>query len=90
MASCGAVSRAVGPCQVAWPLAPPPLGRLRAAAIAGAVGNVVKQNRLYPVPKGGPDSPPDEKKQGKPPPHALPAALAPLAPAGGGGVMERR
>ncbi|KAL4446293.1 hypothetical protein ABPG77_003100 [Micractinium sp. CCAP 211/92] len=34
------------------------------SAIAGAVGNVVKQNRLYPVPKGGPDSPPDEKKQG--------------------------
>lgn len=35
-----------------------------AAALAGAVGNIIKQNRLYPVPKGGPDSPPDEKKQG--------------------------
>ncbi|KAI7841013.1 hypothetical protein COHA_005241 [Chlorella ohadii] len=34
------------------------------SAIAGAVGNIIKQNRLYPVPKGGPDSPPDEKKQG--------------------------
>lgn len=45
---------------------PAPL-RVPAAAIAGAVGNVVKQNRLYPVPKGGPDSPPDEKKQGEAP-----------------------
>ncbi|KAL4854407.1 hypothetical protein ACK3TF_004916 [Chlorella vulgaris] len=35
-----------------------------AAAIAGGAGNIVKQNRLYPVPKGGPDFPPDEKKQG--------------------------
>lgn len=34
------------------------------AAIAGAVGNIIKQNRLNPVPKGGPDAPPDEKKQG--------------------------
>lgn len=41
-----------------------------AAAIAGAVGNIIKQNRLYPVPKGGPDSPPDEKKQGGLPPVA--------------------
>lgn len=36
-----------------------------AAAIAGGAGNIVKQNRLYPVPKGGPDFPPDEKKQGE-------------------------
>lgn len=35
-----------------------------AAAIAGAVGGVIKQNRINPVPKGGPDAPPDEKKQG--------------------------
>lgn len=34
------------------------------AAVIGAVGNIIKQNRLFPVPKGGPDSPPDEKKQG--------------------------
>ena len=39
---------------------------LPAAAIAGAVGNNVKQNRINPVPKGGPDAPPDEKKQGAP------------------------
>ncbi len=47
-----------------------------AAAIAGAVGNIIKQNRLYPVPKGGPDSPPDEKKQGGLPPRLLNAYAA--------------
>ena len=33
--------------------------------MTGAVGNIIKQNRLNPVPRGGPDSPPDEKKQGE-------------------------
>ena len=64
------------------------------AIAGGAVGNVVNQNRLYPVPKGGPDSPPDEKKQGKPPLHPLPAERwTPSAPSrrpAGAGWQQRR